>query len=118
MKAYGRVFLTSALVGGEWSASRFGRFTPGERTPGIHWIGGWVGRRTCLDNMEERKFLPLPGLELRPVGPTRIQLLYRLRYPGSPKYVWDDVEMVFHFEINYLEKTDLVKKEETFTLTA
>jgi hypothetical protein len=37
MKVYGgvdvqiHVFLTSALVGGEWSASRFGRFTPAER---------------------------------------------------------------------------------------
>jgi hypothetical protein len=27
------VFLTSALVGGEWSASRPGRFTPWERAP-------------------------------------------------------------------------------------
>jgi hypothetical protein len=35
MKVYGRadveiqIFLTSALVGGEWSASRPGNFTPG-----------------------------------------------------------------------------------------
>jgi hypothetical protein len=27
------VFLTSTLVGGEWSASRPGSFTPGERAP-------------------------------------------------------------------------------------
>jgi hypothetical protein len=33
--------LTSALHGGEWSASRSGRFTPRERAPGTHWIGGW-----------------------------------------------------------------------------
>jgi len=32
--------LTSALDGGEWSASRPGRFTPREIAPGIHWIGG------------------------------------------------------------------------------
>jgi hypothetical protein len=31
--------LTSALDGGEWSASRPGRFTPRERAPGTHWIG-------------------------------------------------------------------------------
>jgi hypothetical protein len=37
--------LTSALAGGEWSASRPGRFTPRERDPVTHWIGGWVGRR-------------------------------------------------------------------------
>jgi hypothetical protein len=49
MKAYGgvdvwiHVFLTSALIGGEWSASR----------PG-------------LDDMEKTKFLSLPGLEFLP----------------------------------------------------
>jgi hypothetical protein len=32
------IFLTSALVGGEWSASPLGRFTPGKRTSIIHWI--------------------------------------------------------------------------------
>jgi hypothetical protein len=44
MKTYGEVdvFLTSELVEGEWSASRSGRFTSGERAPGTHWIGGWV----------------------------------------------------------------------------
>jgi hypothetical protein len=34
--------------------------------------------------MEKWKFLPPPGLELRPLGrPARSQSLYRLRYPGS-----------------------------------
>jgi hypothetical protein len=74
MKTYGgvdveiHVFFTSALFGGEWSASQPGRFTSGERAPVIHWIGGWVGSRTGLDVVEERKFLPPPGLELRPLG--------------------------------------------------
>jgi hypothetical protein len=36
--------LTSALDGGEWLVSRPGRAYPRERTPGIHWIGGWVLR--------------------------------------------------------------------------
>jgi hypothetical protein len=64
MKGYGRVnvqihiFLTSALVGGEWSASRPGGFTHGERDRGTHWIGGWVDPRTGLDDVEKRKFLP------------------------------------------------------------
>jgi hypothetical protein len=39
----------SALDGGEWSASRPDRFTPKERAPGTHWIGGWVGPRAILD---------------------------------------------------------------------
>jgi hypothetical protein len=30
------VFLTLALVGGEWSASRNGRLTPGKGAPGMH----------------------------------------------------------------------------------
>jgi hypothetical protein len=33
------IFLISALVGGEWSASRPGRFTPGEKDPSNHWLG-------------------------------------------------------------------------------
>jgi hypothetical protein len=33
-------FFTSAFDGDEWSASRPGRFTLGEREPGTHWIGG------------------------------------------------------------------------------
>jgi hypothetical protein len=51
-----RIFLTSALVGGEWSASRFSRFTPGERALGTHCIGGWVDSRASLDDVEKRKF--------------------------------------------------------------
>jgi hypothetical protein len=54
-------FLISALIGGEWSASHPGRFTPGERAPGTHWIGGWVGPRFGLDDVKKRKFLTLPS---------------------------------------------------------
>jgi hypothetical protein len=35
---YIHILLTSALAGGEWSASRPLRFTPGERAAGTHWI--------------------------------------------------------------------------------
>jgi hypothetical protein len=73
----------SALAGGEWSASRPCRFTPGERAPGTHWIVGWVDPRAGLNDTEKRKFLTLPGLELRPLGlPARSQSLYQLRYSG------------------------------------
>jgi hypothetical protein len=44
--------LTSALDGGEWSASRSGRFIPNEIAPSIHWIGGWVSPRAGLDTVE------------------------------------------------------------------
>jgi hypothetical protein len=53
---YIHIFLTLALVGGEWSASRPCRFTPG-----THWIGGWVDPRATLNDVEKRKFLTLPG---------------------------------------------------------
>jgi hypothetical protein len=59
MKAYGgvdvyiHIFLTWALAGGEWSASRPCRFTPGERAPIIHWIVGWVDHRAGLDDLEK-----------------------------------------------------------------
>jgi hypothetical protein len=68
---YIHIFLTSALVGGELSISRPGRFTPGERAPGTHWIGCWVDLRARLDNLEDlerRKFLTPQGLELRLLG--------------------------------------------------
>jgi hypothetical protein len=66
MKAYGgvdvqiQISLTSALVRGEWSASRPGRFTPG-----THWVGGWANLRASLDDVE--KIANLPGFELRPL---------------------------------------------------
>jgi hypothetical protein len=45
--------------GGEWSASRPGRFNPREKAPVTHWIGGWVGLRTGLDAVVRRK-IPNP----------------------------------------------------------
>jgi hypothetical protein len=90
MKAYGgvdayiHIFLTSALVEGEWSASR-----PDSFTPGAHWLGGWVGPRAGLDDVKRRKFLTLPELEQRPFGhPAGSQSLYRLSYPGSEIKLW------------------------------
>jgi hypothetical protein len=71
MKAYGgldvyiHVFLISAVVGGKWSVSRPGRFTPGDKFPDAHRKRGWVGPKTGLDDVGKRKFLTLPGLELR-----------------------------------------------------
>jgi hypothetical protein len=66
-------FLTSALAGSEWSASRLGRFTPREKSPGTGWIGGWVDPRARLCGVGMRKFLTLPGLELRHLGRSEME---------------------------------------------
>jgi hypothetical protein len=74
MKTYGgvdvqiRVFLTSALVGGQLSASRLDLLTTRERALGTHWTGGWVGPRTGLDDVEKRKILPPSRLEPLPLS--------------------------------------------------
>jgi hypothetical protein len=74
------IFLTSALVGGEWSVSRPGRFTPQRKSPRYPLdmrLGGpqkWPGQRG-----EEKM------LELRSQGcPDRRESLYRL---CSPDYL-------------------------------
>lgn len=40
---YANVFLTSAVVGCEWSTLFPSCPTPGERVPGAHWTEGWMG---------------------------------------------------------------------------
>jgi hypothetical protein len=68
--------MAAALEGGEWSAARPGRFTPGKDPVPIVQEAGWA---------------PGPiwtGGQSRPVGvlspdrPARSQSLYRLRYPA------------------------------------
>jgi hypothetical protein len=53
------IFLTSALVPGEWTTSRSRRFIPLEISPRTHWIGGWVGPRNGLDDRDSNSD-PLP----------------------------------------------------------
>jgi hypothetical protein len=45
------------LGGGELLASRPCRFTPKERAPDTHWIGGWVGTGADLDAVAKKKIL-------------------------------------------------------------
>jgi hypothetical protein len=58
-------FLTSALDGVEWIASRPGRFTPRERAPGTHSIEVWVGPRASLDAVVKRE-IPTHSQDLNP----------------------------------------------------
>jgi hypothetical protein len=59
-------FLTSALEGGEGSASLPGRTLPRER-PGTHCTGVWVGLRAGLGRCG--KSHPPPGFDPRTVQP-------------------------------------------------
>jgi hypothetical protein len=43
-----QAYLSSALDGGEWSASGSGRLTSVERATYIHWIEGWVDSSAIL----------------------------------------------------------------------
>jgi hypothetical protein len=61
--------LTSALDGGEWSASRTGRFTPRERAPGTHWMGGWVCSEPFWKRWRREKFPALAGNRKNPDRP-------------------------------------------------
>jgi hypothetical protein len=68
-----------ALGRGEWSAPRFGHFTPLGRAPRNLWTGGCVGSRAGLDPVEERKNpLSLPGIESRPSGPQSVAIPTKL----------------------------------------
>jgi hypothetical protein len=75
-------FLTTAIDGTEWSASRPYCFNPGETPlpPGTHWVGGWVGVRASLDVMKDKSF------SCRESNPGRLSSspsLYRLSYRGA-----------------------------------
>jgi hypothetical protein len=73
----------------EWvvSVTHRPRFSPGEKIPGTHCTGGWVGTRAGLDTEATGEILsPLPGIEPRSPGrPVRSQTLYWLSYPAHHK---------------------------------
>jgi hypothetical protein len=74
-------FMSLALDRDDVSASRAYSFTTRERTPGIHWIGGWVDPRVGLDVLVKRKILHCRELNLGHL--THSPSLYRLRYADS-----------------------------------
>jgi hypothetical protein len=85
---------TFILDGGEWSASCSCHSTPGEETPGAHWIGGWVGPRVGLDTVEKRQ-ISCPRRKMNPNSsatqpvtiPSELSLLYcKAIYENSSNY--------------------------------
>jgi hypothetical protein len=75
-------FLTSALDGGEWSASRPGRPYPRGKDPRHPFVGAWVGPRAGPDAGARRKIL-CPCRGSNPDRPASSQTLYCLIYRGS-----------------------------------
>jgi hypothetical protein len=63
-------FLTSALEGGEWSASRPGRALPPGKEPPVPIVqeAGWAPEPVWTQRLEENP-LPLSGIEPRPSSP-------------------------------------------------
>jgi len=59
-------FLASALDGGEWSASRPGLFTPGEKSLVLVRQGDWVGPQSQTGRIgKEENSQPLSEIEPR-----------------------------------------------------
>jgi hypothetical protein len=91
-------FLTSALDGGEWSASQPALFTPRERAPGTHWIGGWVGSRAVLDAVVKRKIAsfrrksnPRPPI-FQPVAQRKFKYLRTVASKSNQNCVHEEVK--------------------------
>jgi hypothetical protein len=87
----------------EWVVSVTPRpcFSPGERTPGTHCTGGWLGPRAGLDTDATRKVLvTLPGIEPRsPGSPFRTQTLYWLSHPvhNNTTYANINTTQILHY---------------------
>jgi hypothetical protein len=69
---------------------------PREKTPGTHWIGGWVGPRAGLDAGAGRQSLcPCRGSNLD--RPAHSQTLYRLTYRGSTSCILLNIRPINEF---------------------
>jgi hypothetical protein len=95
--------LTSALDGGEWSASRPGCFTPRERAPDTHLIEGWVSPRAVLDAVVKRKILS-PRRESNPrtliVQPVLI-IIFR-RYKSTVAKLINMIDTTVYIVTNFV----------------
>jgi hypothetical protein len=86
------------------SVTPWPRFSPGERTPGTHCTGGWVGPRAGLDAEARGKTLsPLPGIEPRLPGRTdRSETLYWLSYPAHASHLTLIIYIYPHYLFSWL----------------
>jgi hypothetical protein len=92
---------TLELDGRGLSASRPGRaLPPGERTPGIHCTGGWVGPRAGLDTEAWWKKILSPLLGIEPLSSGR-----PARSPELPEYDATEAQ----FRIIIFKKVKVIK---------
>jgi hypothetical protein len=78
VEVHAHVSMTLAQVGGEWSASRFSRFTP--RYPFERGLG--VPQKRSGRRNEEKNLASTGILTATPGWPARSHSLYLLRYHG------------------------------------
>ena len=94
-------FLTTAIEGGEGSASRPAAFCPRE-WPGTRCIGGWVGARAGLERCGKSR----PTRIWSPDSPGCSQSLYSLRYaahkPNNDSTLNCTVKSALHVLFNFL----------------
>jgi hypothetical protein len=100
-------FLTSALEGG-WvvSITLRPRFTPGQRAPGTHCTGGWVGPRAGLDAEVRGKIL-FPCRESNPGRPVHSQDTVQTDVPRLSKSVHSSVCMI-HGSLNFTHRSEFL----------
>jgi hypothetical protein len=87
------------------------RFTPGERTPGTHWTGGWVGPRTGLDT-EDRGKIPCPCRGSNPDLPV-VQPVVRTELHGTVlSSLFSDVEELC---VGFLSRSEI--EDQSFSIS-
>jgi hypothetical protein len=82
------------------SVTPWPRFTPGDRTPGTHCTGGWVGHKAGLDAGARRKIL-CPCRGSNPDRSARSHTLYCLSYRGSKSELHKETNCNPHFSHSY-----------------
>jgi hypothetical protein len=109
MEAHGgRGGIAPTHTGWGWVVSVTPRppFTPRERTPGTHWIGGWVGPKAGLDAGARGKIL-WPCRGSNPDRPARSHTLYCLSYRGSPNSKQYFVKNIPHRSVFQTQVSDI-----------
>jgi hypothetical protein len=75
-------FSTSALDGGDWSASRPGRTLAGGKVPPVQ-EAGWTPEPVWTQKLEEKSFRLCRGSKLDRLVVQPVDTLYSMTYPGS-----------------------------------